>query len=366
MADFVEDDVGADIRAAIEGLSAGGADAAPSHDATPAGVPETGEADVSTLGVDGKTNDQRARDESGRFAPKPTDDKSPKAEQTPELAAPTPGSESSPGGDITIPRSLSPEAKAQFATWPELARNEFLRREADTARGVEKLQQELRATSERYSPLEAVIAPHREKWQLHGMDDARAIQALVAAQNFLEKSPAEGIAYLARQYGVQFNGQAATPAPQADPQVQQLHQKISTLEQRLQAQDQASQSQRLTESLSAIEQFANNPAHKYFDNVRDQMATLIESGAAKDIQQAYQQACWGNETIRTLMLAEQQQATQTDEERRRQQHAAEAKRAGGQIAGSPGAGATRIAEVDPSASIEDDIRRSINQLAGRV
>lgn len=363
MADLVEDDIAGDIRSAIEGLSAGGADAplADNANAAPAGSAE----DFSQVGVDDKGADQRARDEAGRFAPKPADDKAPKPAQTPDLTAQTPGPDS-PQGDISVPRSLSPEAKAQFATWPELARNEFMRREADTARGVEKLQQELRATSDRYQPLEAVIAPHREKWQLHGMDDARAIQALVAAQTFLEKSPAEGIAYLARQYGVQLNGMAATPAPQADPQYQQLTNQIRTLEQRLQAQDQASQSQRLTETQSVIEQFASNPAHKYFDNVRDQMATLIESGAAKDMSQAYQQACWGNETIRNLMLAEQQQATQTDEERRRQQHAAEARRAGGSIAGSPGPGASRTVEVDPSASIEDDIRRSMRELGGRV
>lgn len=369
MAELADDDISADIRNSIAELGTG-------SEMQPLGAAEIGPADdapdMSNRAAP-EPRDERVRDESGRFAPKALDDKQAKEVQTPQITAPEPGSESPQPGDIAIPRSLSPEAKAQFKDWPELARNEFLRREADTARGVEKLQQELRSATDRYQPLEAVIAPHRDKWAVRGMSDGQAIGALVAAQNVLDTNAPYGIAMLAKSYGVdlgqlaaQLQGQGiATPA-QADPQYQQLQTKISTLEQRLQAQDQASHSQRLTETLSAIDTFARDPANLYFDNVREPMAKLMESGAAETLQQAYQMACWSNETIRNLMLAAQQRGPQADEEARRRQHAQAAREAGGSLTGSAGPGESRAATVDPSASIDDDIRNAMKQLQGRV
>jgi hypothetical protein len=354
------DDISADLAAAFA------ADAAAAPDA-PAPPPPAVEApDLSLHGAEPTAETKaadRARDEAGRFAAKAADDKAAKAVQAPQVTAQELGSES-PSGEIAIPRSLSPEAKAQFKDWPALARNEFLRREADTARGVEKLQQELR----RYEPLEAILAPHREKWQLHGTDEVRAVQTLLAAQNFLERDPVQALQYLAKSYGVQL-GQAdpnATPSPQADPQIRALTQQVQTLSQRLQAQDHASHSQRLTETLSAIEQFAQDPKHVYFDNVRDDMSRLLESGAATSLPDAYQKATWSNETIRNLMLAEQQRGTQADEEARRQQHAQQAREAGVSITGSLGPGASHVSPVDPNSSIDDDVRRAFQQLAGRV
>lgn len=360
MAEVEADDISADIRSAIEGLTT--ADPAPVVQADP--VSDPGAQDMSAAPIKDVHADGRVRDESGRFAPK-TDDKAAKSADAQPIAAQQPGPES-PLGDITVPRSLSPAAKAAFPTWAPDVQQEFLRREADTARGVEKLQQELRTATDRYQPLDSILAPHRQEWQMAGISDDQFVGRLLAAHQALRDNPNAAIAYLAKQYGADPAAMAATPAPQADPQVQQLHNKIQTLEQRLQAQDQASRSHALNETLSTIEQFAQDPKHVYFDNVREDMGRLIESGAAASLPDAYQKACWSNETIRNLMLAEQQRGTQADEERRRQEHAAQARHAGGSVAGSAGPGANRALNSDPSASIDDDVRNAIRELAGRV
>lgn len=354
-----EDDISADLARAFEGAEASEPPPEPAMQADPA--PDMSEAPPEPTEP---PTDGRARDEQGRF--KPTGDKPVEQVQALDPTAQTPPE--APPGD-TVPRSLSPEAKAQFATWPDMAKAEFIRREADTARGVEKLQQELRATSERYQPLEAVLAPHREKWQLQGMGEAQALQTLFAAQDMLERDAPRAIDYLARAYGVnlgQLSASPGTPAQQADPQVVALHQQVQTLTQRLQAQDLAALESQREKVAGEIEAFGQDPANIYFDNVKQQMGALIGSGAAKTLKQAYQMATWSNEQIRPLMLAAQRQEQEQIEATRRQGQAAAARAAGGSIAGSAGPGTAATVIVDPESSLEDDVRRAFDRSGGRV
>lgn len=357
MTEDLEDDIAASIRGAIGELSG---DSAPEAPTPPEGVAQP---DLSAAATEEPKPPER--DEHGRF--KAAGDKSAEQAQDVDITAQQPEPETPPQqGDPQVPRSLSPEAKAQFAAWPELARQEFLRREADMARGVEKLQQELRATTERLEPLESVIAPHRDKWRMQGMGEAQAVQVLLAAQDMLERNAPQALQYLARSYGVDLANLTAAPGTpaQADPQVQALTQQVQALSQRLQAQDAAAQAARHAEHLQAVEAFASDPKHIYFDNVREDMAVLIGEGRATTLADAYQKACWADETIRNLMLAEQRRGAEAAEQQRRQQQALQARQAAGSIAGSPGPGSHRPDASDPNASPEDDVRAAIRELSG--
>jgi hypothetical protein len=82
------------------------------------------------------------------------------------------------------------------------------------------------------------------------------------------------------------------------------------VEQRLQpfqAQAEQQQNQQLE---STISQFAADPKRPFFNDVRFHMGQLIQAGAAKSLEEAYEQATWANPAIRAHLLETQREATE--------------------------------------------------------
>ena len=75
-----------------------------------------------------------------------------------------------------------------------------------------------------------------------------------------------------------------------------------------------------------------SPKHLYFENVRPLMSAFFANGQAKDLEQAYEMACWANPEVRAALQAEQQRSAEA-------QRLEEAKRK---------AGAARSASFNPS------------------
>lgn len=306
-------------------------------------------------------SDGRARDEHGRFAPKegvqaaqsiPTE---PKTLQAPAAAAEGPQAQQQPSGP---PASWSAAAKADFGTLPEHIRQEVLKREADIQRGLAQQQ----SGAERLNRLTALFQPRAEKLRMAGVTEDQAIGQLLAAQDYLERDPVNAISYLARSYGVdlrvfgQGQGQQQPQEAQLPPVVQQLAQQVQALTNaHAQQQQQAQESQR-GQYIGQVQAFATDPANLYFENVREKMAALIQTGAAKDLPDAYQQATWADPEIRPLLLKQQAeaQAAQTAEAARAK--AAQARRASGSVTGSPAPGASPArGSQNPNASLRDDL-----------
>ena len=117
---------------------------------------------------------------------------------------------------------------------------------------------------------------------------------------------------LAQDYGIQFNGESVASTQQLDPYTQQLmnqlnqvNQEVSSIKGRF-AQE---ENQRL---MNEIEKYRSD-AEKYphFDQVREEMAQLLELGKAQDLETAYKKAVrmndevWAQEQERLLASAKQ-------------------------------------------------------------
>lgn len=247
------------------------------------------------------------------------------------------------------PSSWSPAAKAAFADLPDDVKAAVAKREREIDAGLRSKAEEVK----RYEPLEQAIAPYRQKWQVAGVDEAQAVKQLLAASDWLERDPANAIAYLARQYGVNVGGQPqaqpqhpAQPNQGQPPEFQQLQAEIARLRQQV---EQASQAPILSE----VEAFKSDPANLYFDNVRDDMALLIDAGKAKTLREAYDMACYMNPEIRPLLMqapAPVQQKAKVEQ----------AKRAAASITGSPG----NPVQPKSNGSIEDDLRSAFLEVSG--
>jgi hypothetical protein len=304
-------------------------------------------------------NTEPARDSAGKFA------KTAEAGQTKvEPVKPQVGVEPLKEA-IVPPASWSAAAKTKFATLDPDVQQEVLKRERDVTDGLAQRQQR----DERFNRLDSLLAPRRERFQLAGLDEFQAVQALFAAQDFLERTPREGIAYLARQYGVDLRSfaqgvPAQTAQPPLHPAIQQLLTKVQTLES-AQAQQQTAQHQAATSHfVSEVQSFRTDPKNLYFDNVADDMAVLLQSGRASTLQDAYDRAVWANPETRPLVQQSTEAAREADRQAAARAKAERARHASGSVTGSPTPGSSPTRGQSPTSSVADDLRDSFRELAG--
>jgi len=330
--DFEDDDISADVEAALRELNGD----APEADAK-SSAPET---------------DGPVRDERGRFAPK-----NEPADQT----QPENGITEPPTATIRpMPASLKPEIKARWERLDPDVQDELIRRDQE----VQRAKQEWDKKAGRYNKLDEVLSPARSMWELNGMTEDQAIKQLLAAENLLRTDPIAGLQWLAQQYGVhpsqvgamlQQQQQMQPQGSQTDAGLQVLIDQIADLRA---WKDQAIQAQEQREADAAertIAEFKSRPENRYFDDVRDDIVKFLDAGLANSLEEAYERACWANPQIRRLLetqRAEQEKATKA---------AANAKRAAVSVTGAPNRGSeiAQQRQVSHSDDVEADVRAAL-------
>lgn len=247
----------------------------------------------------------KPRDESGKFA---------KVEPKPEPVAEVPAA---PAPVRKAPSSWKPAAQEAFLKadrgeqlTPEeirLLTQEAERRESDFHKGVEQF----KSHSERAKAYDAAVAPYQQHLERLGVDAPTAITALMRADYTLRTSDPQTkmqyFAQLAKEYGIDL-GQVQQ-MPQPDPNTQYLMQQLQQLQQQQQSWQNKIAQQEQMRAQQELEQFAT--ADKpHFDAVRGQMATLLETGEAKNLQEAYDMAVWMRSDIRQSLLEQQRAEAQ--------------------------------------------------------
>jgi hypothetical protein len=144
-----------------------------------------------------------------------------------------------------------------------------------------------------------------------------------------------------------------------------LTQKLTTLESQVQQFQQADQQRYQTAYSAAQNRFTADPAHKFFENVRPQMAQLFAGGFIQetgdvyaDLKAAYDMACNMNPEIRELLLNERMAKDEAQRRKTEQETAEKARLASRSITGSPSSAPSRDGG-EGGDSIEDDVRRAI-------
>lgn len=317
------------------------------------------------------------RDEGGRFKPKQASaegetPEAPKTETAPPAAAEPQTSEA-----IRVPPSLPAAVKAKFGSLDPDVQAAFVKQEET----VQTAKAEWGRKGERLNRFEEILGPHADKWMTNGLDVFQGVQTLLAAQNILERDPVGGLVHIARSYGVnpaQIAQALGLPQTSAAPggeggqgqavpadfsrALQPVLQQVQTLQQQLQARNQAEEAAGLSQAQAQVEAFKSDPANLYFENVRDDVADRIAAGKATTLADAYEQAIWADPTIRPLLLDSQvkaaasasaEQARKAAEEKAKADRAKAANHAGGSVTGSPGPGAQ--APQAPRASLREEL-----------
>lgn len=239
----------------------------------------------------------KARDEAGKFSK--ADTKASKEVKTPATEEKIPDA----------PRSWTAAEKAKWNEATPEVRQAILRREQEVEQGFTKLDEDRNFGKS----LKEIISPYMPIIQAEGGTPQAAVQSLLNTAYILRTAPlAQKTALfhqLAQQYGVDLKNSTAAVHP--DQTVQQLQTQIATLQQEIQKQPQVFAQQQESRAVKdQIDAFAADPKNVHYEKLKPVMASLLTSGQAKDLQDAYDKASWADPDTRSSILVEQHKASE--------------------------------------------------------
>jgi hypothetical protein len=326
--------------------------------------------------IEDKPADTAVRDAEGKFAAAPKVKREtltvPKpAENAPidnvvQLQPATPA--------IKAPDGWKAELKAKFPELPPEVQAEIARRETDMHKALTR-QDEERTFAKRVNE---IVSPYLPTIRAEGGTPEKAIESLLQTAHTLRNGndyqKAQNVAAVIQQFKVDpqvlfsilQGGNVNTGVPlQQAPYTQaaiQPHQVTELVQAELAKQHQIQEQHTLQ---SQIEAFASDPAHPHFERVKVLMGSLLETGEAADLEDAYNQACYAKPDIRSSLTALQQQAANDQRTTEARAKAEAAKRAGGSVTGGPGS-AKALKGPGTDVPLEETIRAAIRESSGRV
>lgn len=286
---------------------------------------------------------QEGRDEKGRF----------RAKEGAETAEPVVDVPAVKPVDAEPPVSLTGAIKAKWKDLPEDVRAEWSKREADITKAMTSHDGDLRLGRE----MKDVVMPYMPIIQAEGGTPASAVKDLLNTAYVLRTGTPQQKAQLLHKVAQQYGVDLSAPQEQdpTDP-LQALHNKIAQLEQAANPQVMRQQYQAQVEEeriVNEVKAFSSDPSKKHYQQVKAEMAALLGNGAAANMQEAYDKACWANPSVRSTLIAEQSAA---DQAKRKAEMDAK-KKASSSITGSPGITVPNTGV--PDRSLRDELRANI-------
>jgi hypothetical protein len=244
-------DVGADLTAAFDAAEGTNSSPKAAESASPSSAKSSPSASASSPDATARGDAGPARGADGKFVKPDGTPTEARAEPTEAKQSPAPKpdgkpdakpSDAKPAPEFKIPEKWPAEVKARFEALhkksPEDA--QFALEQFNLARSqyaeVEKAKAENAKRGKVLESVEQLLAPGRQQRALSGIDDAGYVRNLVAAGDFLDKNPREGLKYLAKQYGVDLQQLASGgEEPQVPDHVRQLHEENAQIKAALQS-----------------------------------------------------------------------------------------------------------------------------------
>lgn len=311
--------------------------------------------------------DTRPRDAQGRFV-KPDGSLVDPSQATPDekAAAETPPETPTPPkpGEVDItkpPTSLKGAVQAKWSNLDPDVRSEFHRREADFHKGLSAYKE----MAEIGKIMDAEVRPYEAFIRSKNLSAPAVVRDLMNTAYTLNTGNPDAklqvVLNIAKEYGIDLSNvqekaqQLATAAPQIDPVIAPLQQKLEAIEKQFEQQRTDAAQREYAELQRETNAFATNPKNKFYEVVKLDMAALIETGRADGLQDAYDKAIWANPEARAQLLAEQQAA----ERKAKAEKAAAAKKAASTNVAPRGT----LPAAPVVGSMEDTIRSAYRRIA---
>ena len=235
--------------------------------------------------------------------------------------------------------------KAQEEDWKAMTpamQDQFIKRNNQFAA---KIQQSVEG-KKFADTIKQVEAPYQAMIAAEGANTITAYQDYLKNSALLrtgsEQQKVDFVMNLSKMFNIPLNGLNPTLGNQSeegvyvDPDIQALQNtiqglngKIDQMEQRTLQQQQVAQNAEIQEIDGEIANFAADPKHEHFTAVRSVMGALMTSGAAGDMEEAYDMAVHADPKLRTDALARSQKLADTERTKRAQAEADKAERTAG-------------------------------------
>ena len=210
---------------------------------------------------------------------------------------------------IAAPDGLPAEIKAEWNKLPEVAQKALVKREADIHKGMTQMDEERSFAKE----MQKTVMPYMPLINMSGSTPSKAVAELLNYAQILQTGTAQAKGQLLHQLAQRWNADMRITQGQPQP-AQQLHSVQQQLQQ-TQAQlakmpELIKQQQEQAQLQAVIDSFSADPKNSHYEKVKPVMAALLSSGQAKDMQDAYDQACYANPDIRSTLLAEKEKSNE--------------------------------------------------------
>lgn len=343
-----------------------------------ASMQELGQDDTTTTDVV-ENKDEKARDESGKFTKKEevkdevkkevkepvhTPPNEPISEKLPVEKQPETEKEPLLTQD-KAPIGWGPKARERWAEIPKDLRDEIVRREDASAQGVRQLHEQFQPARQFVESL----GPFIQEAIQNNTHPAEYIGRVMTAEKRLRVGTDQerfgALVEIAEGYGIPLRqiindavGRDVVQLPQK-PQIPADVQRELEENRRFRAQYEQQQKQAPAEH-PEITAFRKDPENKYFDDVREIMADIMErpGNAQMSLKDAYNEALWHHPEIRSIIM---EQKNDKESLGNKQKEALGVKKSG-----------SNSAETKDSSDFSDDddtattIRKAMAQQMGRV
>lgn len=214
-----------------------------------------------------------------------------------------------PKSHDAFPNTWRKDLAETWKTLPENARQEIHKREQDFHNGVKQY----REAAGFGQSIAQEMLPYREIMQKNNVTPQVIVRDIMGALNTMatgsEESKASTFLQLATQYGINLDTVLSLRqrAPgQAAPDLSPVLQRVQKLETRIETADQERQRLQDQEYEARVTTFLNDPKNEHARTVIPQMQAFLNSGQAKDLQDAYEQAIWAHPETRAKLLEKQE------------------------------------------------------------
>lgn len=246
----------------------------------------------------------------------PVEDPTP-APDSPNVPAPAPAPAvpgAQPAATVRPPASIKPEARADWDKTPPSIQAEFHRRDREVNEALRQTAESRRFHEE----FRQTVAPYEMLIRASNSTPLQAVDNLMKTAAALRTSPppqrAQLVAQIVKEYGVDIvmldralSGSMVAPPP--DPYVQQIQEQVKPLVDfvsQLRQQQQTVVERTQQEAQAELEEFfANEQDYPYANDLKDDMADILEVSARRGVQltlqQAYSRASMLHPTISKLV-----------------------------------------------------------------
>lgn len=262
------------------------------------------------------------------------------------------------------PTTWSKEALETWATVPDRAKQEILKREEDMFRGLEQYKEK----AELGSQYDTVVEPYRAALAAENINPVELFQNFAGNHYLLSRGTPEQKIQIATNliahYGIDPASliSAIVDPPQVNPEIEALRKELHEVRSGLNSQTEAQRQAQYAELQAKVSTFASDPKNPYFPEVADDISKLLNAGVATTLEQAYEMAVWNNPATRAKEVARSTADAMTQ---RQTEEAERVRKANAAKAGNVKASTKTRDGTVPVGSIDDTLEETLAAINAR-